>query len=130
MNIGKQYEKGSKRHELHRVAKATLGSGDLSQAVKLPVGEDLNEWLAVNTVDFFNTTNLLYGSITEFCTNSECPTMTAGPEYEYFWMDGVTIKKPIKCTAPEYVDFLMTWVEKLINDEKVFPASPSTFMLN
>jgi MOB kinase activator 1 len=95
----------------------------------LPQGEDQNEWLAVNTVDFFNTTNLLYGSITEFCTNSECPTMSAGPEFEYFWMDGVTIKKPIKCTAPEYVDFLMTWVEKLINDEKVFPASPSMLIL-
>ena len=31
-------------------------------------GEDENEWLAVNTVDFFNEINLLYGVIAEFCT--------------------------------------------------------------
>ncbi|KAL0478618.1 MOB kinase activator [Acrasis kona] len=122
----KTYEKGTKRHELHKMAKATLGSGDLMQAVVLPSGEDLNEWLAVNTVDFFNTTNLLYGSITEFCTNQNCPIMSAGPEFEYLWMDGINIKKPVKCTAPEYVDFLMSWIEKLVNDELLFPGSPNT----
>jgi hypothetical protein len=39
------------------------------------VGEDRNEWLAVNTVDFFNQINLLYGSIVEFCTDRTCPIM-------------------------------------------------------
>ncbi|KAG8078835.1 hypothetical protein GUJ93_ZPchr0007g6162 [Zizania palustris] len=29
-----------------------------------PPGEDINEWLAVNTVDFFNQVNLLYGTLT------------------------------------------------------------------
>lgn len=61
-------------------AKATLGSGNLRQAVVLPSGEDRNEWLAVNTVDFFNQINLLYGSITEFCTDQTCPIMSAGPK--------------------------------------------------
>jgi len=28
---------------------ATLGSGSMLQAVKLPKGEDVNEWLAVNS---------------------------------------------------------------------------------
>jgi MOB kinase activator 1 len=28
---------------------ATLGSGNLREAVRLPIGEDLNEWLAVNS---------------------------------------------------------------------------------
>jgi len=46
---------------LIKKAKATLGSGDLRLAVQLPAREDLNEWLAVNTVDFFNQINLLYG---------------------------------------------------------------------
>uniref|UniRef100_A0A803PHG2 MOB kinase activator-like 1A n=1 Tax=Cannabis sativa TaxID=3483 RepID=A0A803PHG2_CANSA len=58
---------------------ATLGSGNLREAVKLPTGEDLNEWLAVNTVDFFNQVNLLYGTLTEFCTAENCPTMTVTP---------------------------------------------------
>lgn len=34
---------------LNRYADATLGSGNLRQAVKLPEGEDLSEWLAVNS---------------------------------------------------------------------------------
>ena len=46
----------------------TLGSGNLREAVQLPEGEDINEWIAVNTVDFFNQINMLYGTLTEFCT--------------------------------------------------------------
>merc|ERR1711991_315003 len=84
------------QQDLSVKAKATLGSGNLRQAVALPPGEDLNEWLAVNTVDFFNQINLLYGSITEFCTEETCPVMSAGSKYEYHWADGVKVKKPIK----------------------------------
>lgn len=58
-------------------------------AVQLPEGEDLNEWLAVHgasvlccvdhetfmhaslAVDFFNHLNMLYGTVTEFCTPQE-----------------------------------------------------------
>jgi MOB kinase activator 1 len=32
----------------------TLGSGNLEMAVELPEGEDLNEWFAVNTIEFYN----------------------------------------------------------------------------
>lgn len=116
----------------------TLGSGDMLAAVRLPEGEDENEWLAVvrasserecercgdapccgarlrfstaacsyflqsaargaslerfamalmlfdcgcsrlffvgqHVVDFFNEVSLLYGTITDFCTPSTCPT--------------------------------------------------------
>ncbi|KAF0980312.1 hypothetical protein FDP41_013526 [Naegleria fowleri] len=116
---------GGKRKELHKLAKATLGSGDLSQAVKLPQGEELNDWLAVHTVDFFNTTNLLYGSISEFCTASSCPVMSAGAEFEYLWMNPEdNITKPIRVSAPEYMEFLMGWIEARINNESLFPPSP------
>ena len=112
---------GTRRHSaprraLHQAARerssestldATLGSGNLREAVRLPPGEDINEWLAVNSnilpfrlqfspnsvvplklacllcfaaVDFFNQVNLLYGTLTEFCTPESCPTMTAGPK--------------------------------------------------
>lgn len=33
-------------------AAATLGSGNLRNAVQLPDGEDLNEWVAVNSKFF------------------------------------------------------------------------------
>lgn len=108
--------------KLQQHLEKTLGSGDLHEAVKLPEGEDRDEWVAVNTVDFFNQINMLYGTLTEFCTAETCPCMSAGPKYEYLWADGVTVKKPIKCTAPEYIDYLMTWIQAQLDDEVLFPS--------
>ncbi|KAJ0714057.1 putative MOB kinase activator family [Helianthus annuus] len=82
---------GSKGAQLKKHTDPTLGSGNLREAVRLPPGEDLNEWLAINAVDFFNPVNILYGTVTEFCTSSTCPTMIAGTKYEYRWADGVSI---------------------------------------
>lgn len=73
-------------------------------------------------VDFFNQINMLYGTITEFCTEESCPLMSAGPKYEYHWADGQTVKKPIKCSAPKYIDYLMTWVQDQLDDETLFPS--------
>ncbi|XP_061994650.1 MOB kinase activator-like 1B [Rosa rugosa] len=39
----------SKGAQLRKHIDATLGSGNLRESVKLPTGEDLNEWLAVNS---------------------------------------------------------------------------------
>jgi MOB kinase activator 1 len=111
------------RQNLLRHIESTLTAGNLREAVKLPEGEDKNEWLAVNTFDFFNQINMLYGTITEFCTDSTCPVMSAGPEFEYRWADGVKVKKPISLSAPEYVDVLMTWVQEQLDDEKIFPSA-------
>lgn len=134
-------------------AAATLGSGNLRLAVMLPEGEDLNEWVAVNSkskhlfrshdllginlnvilfflaVDFFNQINMLYGTITEFCTEESCPIMSAGPKYEYHWADGHTVKKPIKCSAPKYIDYLMTWVQDQLDDETLFPSKIGDYLL-
>jgi len=113
---------GTKRYELHKYAQATLGTGNLHEAVQLPEGEDESEWLAVNTVDFFNEINLLYGVIAEFCTEQACPVMCAGPKYEYMWADGQAIKRPMAVSAPRYVDYLMTWVQNQLDDENLFPT--------
>jgi hypothetical protein len=40
--------RGTTSWQLKQFAEATLGSGSLRKAVKLPEGEDENEWLAVN----------------------------------------------------------------------------------
>lgn len=59
----------------------TLGSGNMLLAVELPNGEDLNEWLAVNTIEFYNEISIIYGTLIEFCTPELCPIMSAGPKY-------------------------------------------------
>jgi MOB kinase activator 1 len=122
-----------RREELHKYAQATLGSGDMRAAVALPPATDENEWLAVHTVDFYNEASvsdedcfkllflvacastllgddvgslqLLFGTVVDFCTPESCPTMNAGPKYEYLW--GEAGSKPVRVPAREYVDLLM-----------------------
>ncbi len=125
---------------LKRHIDATLGQGKVREAVRLPPGEDLNEWLAVNTVDFYNAISVLYSTLDECCTASSCPVMSAGAkvgrplpcactqisrlhgeaevlfratlsQYEYLWADGVKVKKPVRLTAPEYINALCDWIE-------------------
>lgn len=50
--------KGTSSYQLRQFAEATLGSGSLRKAVKLPEGEDLSEWLAVNCKSHLNRTRL------------------------------------------------------------------------
>ena len=113
-------KKSAPMSQLKQIADSSIESGNLKLAVQLPPGEDLDEWLAVNTVDFFNQINILYGAITEFCTPISCPLMTAGPKYEYLW--AVQYKKPVKLSAPEYVDQLMSWIQSQLDNETIFPT--------
>lgn len=51
-------------------------------------------------------------------------------EKQYYWYD--ERGKKVKCTAPQYVDFVMSSVQKLVTDEDVFPTKygrefPSSF---
>jgi Mob1/phocein family. len=48
-----------------------------------PVGKQtrLTEFRLLLVVDFYNQINLLYGSITEFCSPQTCPEMKATDEY-------------------------------------------------
>lgn len=64
--------------QLKRHIDATLGQGNLIEAVRLPPGEDIQEWLAVNTVDFYNAISVLYSTLAEFCTDRSCEVMSAG----------------------------------------------------
>lgn len=78
-------------------------------------------------VDFYNQINLLYGSITEFCSPQSCPEMKATDEFEYLWQDNENFKKPTKMPAPEYIEHLMAWVQSNIDNEQMFPSRIGTF---
>ncbi|KAK0741060.1 Mob1/phocein [Schizothecium vesticola] len=113
---------GATSYQLRQYAEATLGGGSLRKVVKLPEGEDENEWLAVNMVDFYNQINLLYGAITEFCSPQSCPEMKATDEFEYLWQDSENYKRPTKMPAPAYIEQLMSWVQSNIDNEAVLPS--------
>ena len=48
-SLNERTKSGSLRYELHKKAKASLGAGhQIKESVKLPQGDDPNEWLAVH----------------------------------------------------------------------------------
>lgn len=107
---------------------------EVKELVPLPPSIDLNEWLASNTLAFFNQIDLLYGSVSERCTATACPTMSAPGSLMYFWHDDKG-KKSTKTnvSAPQYIDFVMTCCHKYLHDDAVFPTKygltfPPTFM--
>lgn len=122
----KNHKTGSKREAMHEYTKKTLGSGNMVAVVRLPDGEELNEWLAANTVDFFNEISLIWGIVCEM----DIPPMSPGEGFphgfEYRWADGVKIKSAIRCSATEYIEYVMTWIEDQINNEAIFPQSVET----
>jgi len=130
----KKWDTSSMKYQLHKRAKASLKAGlDFRDAVALPSDEDLNDWIAVHVVDFYNRINLIYGTLSEFCTEETCPVMAGGPKYEYYWADGDKYKKPTALSAPMYISLLMDWVDTQINNPDLFPPNadipfPKTFM--
>ncbi|CAE7391458.1 MOB1A, partial [Symbiodinium necroappetens] len=91
--------------------------------VRLPSGCCEEEWLAVNIVDLFNELNLLAGAISDICTETTCPTMSAG-SYAWQWADGDKVKTPQQLSAPKYIEKLLVWVESQLADETFLPVKP------
>lgn len=117
----KTLKRGSKYETLGYTLRATLGAvPDVKDAVVLPEGEDFNEWLAVNTVYFYNAASLIYGTCSEFCTEDSCSPMRVHT-YEFLWADGHKIKKPMKVSAPQYISLLFDWIDEQVSDESIFP---------
>mmetsp|Transcript_61203 Transcript_61203/g.145729 ORF Transcript_61203/g.145729 Transcript_61203/m.145729 type:complete len:216 (-) Transcript_61203:69-716(-) len=101
----------------------SLGSQDLLLQVKLPTGACEEEWLAVKTIDFFNELNLLIGALKEWCTETTCPSMTAG-QYTYAWADGEKFQTPTEMSAPKYFEHLLMWVDSMLADTSFLPIEP------
>jgi len=118
------HKPGTRTLRLHQRAEATLGSGNLREAVALPAGEDVNEWLACKTMDLFNEAALVNGMVSDFCTAHSCPRMNAGGNYEYKWADGVKYKTPTDVCAPQYCSLLMQWVSLQLENQAIFPTEP------
>ena len=58
----KSGEQVSKQYQLKKLSEATLGSGNLRAAVTLPEGEDVNEWIAVNSMSGMIARSILMGT--------------------------------------------------------------------
>lgn len=111
-------------YRLQQITRLTLGSGNVRQAVKLPPGENINEWFSVSIVDFYNQISMIYETLDEKCTSETCPEMKAG-NYTYYWQDLQKSTKPVMLSAPDYIINVMQMTDEIINDEKIFPSDPS-----
>ncbi|KII60814.1 MOB kinase activator 1A [Thelohanellus kitauei] len=100
----------------------TMEIQNMQDAVRLPEGEDISEWLAEKLFDFYNQTRALYKSLEGRCTEEKCPVMCAGKKYEYKWSDKTT-KTPLKLSAPKYIEKLMEWIQDQLDDGAVFPPT-------
>lgn len=77
--------KGTVRQRRERVRLGIDKEPILKELIQLPQGEDLNDWLAVNTIHFFNIASMVYGTCFEFCTEESCPKMSVGAKFEFLW---------------------------------------------
>ncbi|XP_028304016.1 MOB kinase activator 2 [Gouania willdenowi] len=93
---------------------------DMMALTALPVGVDHAEWLASNTVAFFKHINLFSSALSEFCTPSTCPSACGPGNAVYMWTDDHGRK--LKCSAPLYFDYAMSYIQDLLTDEDVFPT--------
>jgi len=99
---------------------AALVTGNYKTIVMQPKFVDVMEWVAVNIFDFNQNLNLFYGVLAECCTQQSCPSMSAGPQLNYTWIN--QDRRSVQLPAPTYIDYVMTWVQNLLDDENVFPT--------
>ncbi|XP_063704674.1 MOB kinase activator-like 2 isoform X2 [Culicoides brevitarsis] len=123
-------QKDTKLYLEESVLERKLPDADLRVLVDIPAGLDYNEWLASHTLALFEHVNLVYGTISEFCTTSGCPDMIGPGSRQYLWFDEKG--KKTRVAAPQYIDYVMTFTQKTVSDESIFPTKyanefPSSF---
>ncbi|KAG8178038.1 hypothetical protein JTE90_025093 [Oedothorax gibbosus] len=120
----------SKLYLEQAVLECSVQESRLREVIDIPPGIDYNEWLASHTIAFFDHTNLVYGTVSEFCTMSGCPDMNGPNGRQYLWFDEKG--KKCKVAAPQYIDCVMTFTQRTLYDESIFPTKfdrdfPSSF---
>eukprot|EP01134_Creolimax_fragrantissima_P002249 CFRG2249T1 len=94
---------------------------DWKTMVSCPLHVPTNEWIAANVGPFFHNICVLYAPLTDYCTVSQCPTMSAGAKCEYIWFDDRG-KKVKGLAAPNYIEYTMSYIQTVIEDENIFPT--------
>ncbi|KAF4589984.1 Maintenance of ploidy protein mob2 [Pleurotus pulmonarius] len=86
---------------------AALVKGNFKTIVRLPKYVDIMEWVAVN-------------STLQYRGTQSCATMSGGPRLNYTWIN--QDRRQVSLPAPTYIDYVMTSIQNLIDDENVFPT--------
>ncbi|ODM95088.1 MOB kinase activator-like 2 [Orchesella cincta] len=105
---------------------------DLEPLVKKPIGMNENEWMATQIIPLFENVNEICCTVSEFCTSSSCPDMNGPGMRLHPWYHEKG--KKAKVSAPQYIDYVMTFIQNTIHDETMFPTKaanlfPSSFAI-
>ncbi|CAF4949633.1 unnamed protein product [Rotaria sp. Silwood1] len=116
----------------YAVFTGSLAQCNIGELIRQPEGVDQNEWIASHIVSFFNHITILYGAISHLCTTSTCPIMIGPQNSLYYWID--ERGKKVKYSAPQYIELIITFIQKTLSNETIFPTRldhkfPSTFSI-
>ncbi|KAL8819782.1 MAG: hypothetical protein Q9223_001851 [Gallowayella weberi] len=110
-------------------SQAKLGvKGNFMPLAAKPHYLDLGDWLAHQTVEQYRLINYFIVAINEtnqktntvICNPKDCPTMSAGRQYTYTWLNHE--KKPIPVPACQYIALVQRWIVGKIHDPAAFPT--------
>ena len=125
----RKLSKGNRRREYEDIAvlnynkKAKLlGSitkEEIQSTVPLPVGVEYHEWLATNTLAFFNHIKLMYESLGDHCNPMACDAVL---NYATSFAPSLSniSKKSMKMT--EYIDSALLEIQNYVTDETFLPT--------
>lgn len=106
------------------VEKTLASKYNLKDAIKLPTGEDQREWIAYNIFNFHKQICMLFGTVNDHCDELSCPKMTCGKKFEYLWLDESN-QGSFPVRASQYIHHILDWVQAQLDDEEVFPSTPT-----
>ncbi|KAF0977051.1 hypothetical protein FDP41_003704 [Naegleria fowleri] len=99
--------------ELSKKLESTLNQDSytdlvVQESVKLPPGENVNEWISFHMIDFYNKINAIFVLATCICGETQVPKK---------------YKKATEVSAPEYIALSIDKIENLLNDTTIFSTS-------
>lgn len=100
--------------------RTALVKGSFKTIVQLPKYVDQNEWIAQNIFELYNNLNQFYGVIADSIKPELFPTMNAGPNTDYLWVD--SNGKNVQLPANQYIEYVLSWISNKINDQVLFPT--------
>jgi MOB kinase activator 1 len=75
----------------------------------------------ITAVDFFNELSLIWGIVHDFGVEKLNISEGFPPGFEYRWAGDK--KTAVSCSGPEYVEHVLNWLDKEINNDRLFPTS-------
>mmetsp|Transcript_10254 Transcript_10254/g.11785 ORF Transcript_10254/g.11785 Transcript_10254/m.11785 type:complete len:226 (-) Transcript_10254:422-1099(-) len=92
-----------------------------------PEGEDLNEYIASNTISFYNDLVLLYESVV---VDSRAKFVRPGsgfpPGFIYYWTEDALPGEEVSAlSASGYMEKCLTWIDTTFSNQTIFPTDSS-----